>query len=110
VSFVQPFVPFVVNKFEFMKKITYILILLFIPVLLNSQDIDYAKSIIQKLSSPEFKGRGYVENGDKLSADFISAEFRSLGLLPVGKTYFHEFKISANTFPADYLSSWVTPN
>jgi aminopeptidase YwaD len=96
---VQPFVPFVVNKFEFMKKITYILILLFIPVLLNSQDIDYAKSIIQKLSSPEFKGRGYVENGDKLSADFISAEFRSLGLLPVGKTYFHEFKISANTFP-----------
>jgi aminopeptidase YwaD len=99
VSFVLTFVPFVVNKIPYMKKITHLLIVLFIPVLINSQDIDYAKRIIKTLSSPEFKGRGYVENGDKLSAEFISAEFRNIGLIPVGKTYFQEFKISVNTFP-----------
>jgi hypothetical protein len=86
-----------------MKKFKNILFL--IPLLsfqLNglSQDLDYAKRVIQKLSSPDFKGRGYVENGDKLSADFISNEFKNLGLTPViKKSFFQKFNISANTFP-----------
>ena len=56
--------------------------------------------MIQKLSSNDFKGRGYVENGDKLSADFISTEFKNLGLIPlIRKSYFQKFNISVNTFP-----------
>ncbi len=86
-----------------MKKFKIILLLLpFLSFQLKclSQDLDYAKRVIQKLSSPEFKGRGYVENGDKLTADFISNEFKNLGLSPVAKkSYFQKFNISANTFP-----------
>jgi aminopeptidase YwaD len=83
-----------------MKKLKFIIFLLTIQLVGFSQDLNYAKSVIQKLSSPEFKGRGYVENGDKLSADFISSEFQNLGLVSVTKkSYFQKFKISVNTFP-----------
>jgi len=65
-----------------------------------SQDIDYAREIIRKLASPEFQGRGYVENGDRVSADFIAREFKTLGLLPGNrKSYFQPFNISVNTLP-----------
>jgi hypothetical protein len=65
-----------------------------------SQDIDYAREIIRKLTSPEFQGRGYVENGDRVSADFIAREFKRMGLLPGNrKSYFQPFNISVNTLP-----------
>lgn len=87
-----------------MQKIIYIVILALISLAGNTQEIQYPRSIVQKLSSPELKGRGYVENGDKLSADYISAEFRKLGLIPVyEKNYYQKFRGSANTFP-DELS------
>lgn len=83
-----------------MKKFFYFLILSFISIEGVSQEIDYAKTIVQKLSSPDFKGRGYVENGDRISAEFISMEFRNSGLIPVNnKNYFQTFNISVNTFP-----------
>jgi aminopeptidase YwaD len=83
-----------------MKKATLILLLLPFHLFVLSQDIEYAKSIIEKLSSPEFKGRGYVENGDRISADFLAKEYKVLHLLPLtGKSYFQKFMISANTFP-----------
>ncbi len=83
-----------------MKKSGFLLLLFCIQLPGISQDLDYAKMVIQKLSSPDFKGRGYVENGDKISADFISAEFHNLGLIPVTKkSYFLRFNISVNTFP-----------
>jgi hypothetical protein len=83
-----------------MKKIKLILLLLSVYVIGFSQDLDYAKTIIQKLSSPEYKGRGYIENGDKLSAEFISNEFQNLGLAPITKkSYYQKFNISVNIFP-----------
>ncbi|MCE5346189.1 MAG: M28 family peptidase [Bacteroidales bacterium] len=66
----------------------------------ESQDIGYAKRIIEKLSSAEFKGRGYTENGDKISAVYISNEYHNLNLLPLnGKSYFQKFSLSVNTLP-----------
>ena len=83
-----------------MNKTILFLILFSFHFSAFSQDIDYAKRIIRKLSSPEFKGRGYTENGDKVSADFISREFQSLGLKPLNrKSYYQKFNISVNTFP-----------
>lgn len=83
-----------------MKKSYSLLILILFVSAGYSQDIDYARSIIQKLSSPGFKGRGYVHNGDKLSANFIAEEFRDLGLLPGNKgSYYQAFNIAVNTFP-----------
>ncbi|NEW83799.1 MAG: M28 family peptidase [Mariniphaga sp.] len=83
-----------------MKKIGLFLILLSFHLFTFSQDIEYARQIVKQLSSPEFKGRGYIENGDKISADYISNEFRNLGLLPITrKNYFQKFNISVNTLP-----------
>jgi hypothetical protein len=83
-----------------MKKTALFLFFVSAHLFSFSQDTEYAKRIIEKLSSPEFKGRGYVENGDKISADYISKEFQSLGLLPGNKkSYYQKFDISVNTLP-----------
>jgi len=83
-----------------MKKAKLLLVLISITLYSFSQDIDYAKAIIKKLASSEFKGRGYIESGDKISADYISKEYQVLGLLPLNrKSYFQKFNLSTNTLP-----------
>lgn len=68
---------------------------------LKAQVLPYAKEIVRTLSSEKFKGRGYVEKGDKIAAEFIRDEFKKMGLLSYSKNYFQEFDISVNTFPHD---------
>jgi len=36
-----------------------------------SQNIGYARGVIDTLASPEFFGRGYVNSGDKIAAGYI---------------------------------------
>lgn len=67
----------------------------------KAQVLPYAKEIVQKLSSEEFKGRGYVEKGDKIAAGFIQDEFKKLGLLSYSEDYYQKFDISVNTFPKE---------
>lgn len=64
-----------------------------------AQDLDYAKTVVQKLASPEFKGRGYVDKGDEIAANFIASEFEKIGLSKFRKSYFQKFSVSVNTFP-----------
>lgn len=67
--------------------------------LIYSQDTNYARVIVAKLSSPEMKGRGYVEQGNLLAAEYIASEYKRLDLLPLTKSYFQKFSFSVNTFP-----------
>ncbi|MEY4603988.1 MAG: hypothetical protein RIT43_1280 [Bacteroidota bacterium] len=60
---------------------------------------DYVRSVTEYLCSPQLHGRGYVQKGDSLAADFISREFSSIGLKPLKGSYFQEFKHPVNTFP-----------
>lgn len=55
--------------------------------------------ITKTLCSPEFHGRGYVNKGDSIAAEFIAAEFKKIGLKPLKKSYFQSFNLSVNTFP-----------
>lgn len=73
--------------------------LLIISSNLFSQDRNYARQIINKLSSKDFHGRGYVQNGDILTAQYLAEEFKDLGIKPMGKSYLQPFEISINTFP-----------
>ena len=83
--------------------------LLLIPFLAFSQDLPYAKTIIAKLASPEFKGRGYVDNADRLAADYIAQEFQKMGLQRMAwdrsvevtkiSDYYQNFNVSVNTLP-----------
>ncbi|MEI7595726.1 MAG: M28 family peptidase [Bacteroidota bacterium] len=83
-----------------MKRSTFlILILIAISKISISQDLEYTKRVVSKLASPEFKGRGYVEDGDKLAANYIIEEFKAVGIKPISKTYNQKFNVSVNTFP-----------
>jgi len=72
-------------------------LLLFFSVNLFSQDIDYAKRCIKKLSSPEFNGRGYADEADKIAAGYIALQFDSLKLLKFNNDYFQKFPVSVNS-------------
>ncbi len=67
---------------------------------LHAQDISYNHKIVDTLTSPTFWGRGYTNDGMKKAAEYLSAEFKMLGLKPLGKKdYLQKFTYSANTFP-----------
>lgn len=65
-----------------------------------AQQID-GRAITQTLCSPEFHGRGYVNGGDSIAAEFIAQNFDKIGLKPLpGQTdYFQRFRFDVNTFP-----------
>nr|WP_321454247.1 M28 family peptidase [uncultured Carboxylicivirga sp.] len=86
-----------------MRKLATSISLFLLPVILLAQNLDYAKSIIEKLASPEFKGRGYVEKGNGIAAEFISSEYANMGLKSFQKNYYQHFKIDVNTFPDNLI-------
>lgn len=64
-----------------------------------AQNKDYAANIISTLSSKEFSGRGYVNNGDLKAAMYVADQFQRNGTKPIGKSYLLPFDIPINTFP-----------
>lgn len=84
-----------------MNRFISFIILCFLSVDGVSQSQNYAREVVQTLASDEFKGRGYVENGDKLAANFIREQFQKFGLRSYSKDYFQPFNISVNTFPTN---------
>lgn len=87
------------------SKFVCLLILLTVSISVKSQDSLYARKVIEKLTSKKFSGRGYVNNGDKLAANFIANEYKQIGLLPASEnlksinSYFQEFSFAVNTLP-----------
>ena len=65
----------------------------------RGQNIAYARSIIDTLSSSAFHGRGYVAQGDSITADFIQDKFKQIGLKAFDQGYLQEFRHNVNTFP-----------
>ena len=81
-------------------------IFLFFVFLLNfntySQNINRAKKLIKKLSSKEFEGRGYVNNGAEKAGKYLSKQFKKTGLKPFNaKHYFQDYTFNVNTFPGN---------
>jgi aminopeptidase YwaD len=67
---------------------------------LNSQNIEYAREVIDTLTSSYFSGRGAVNKGEKKAADYIANEFLKVGLKPIAQSFFQPFNYSINTFPS----------
>lgn len=81
-------------------KITFIVCLVTISTVARSQDISFNREMVDTLASPYFWGRGYTNDGMKKAADFLAAEFKTLGAQPLDKkNYFQNFSYPANTFP-----------
>jgi len=73
--------------------------LLLIKSGINAQDIDYARNIIKTLSSPEYHGRGYVNDGLAVALNYIVEEFSNNNLQPLFEEYMQPFTLPVNTFP-----------
>jgi aminopeptidase YwaD len=83
-----------------MKKGASVLFgLLFLTTTLFSQNLHYIKGIIDTLTSPEFYGRGYVNNGDKIAAEFIVKQLNKDHLKFFDSGSFQIFHLNVNTFP-----------
>ncbi|XOV66766.1 MAG: M28 family metallopeptidase [Fluviicola sp.] len=79
-------------------------LLLFVGVLFISlssrAQIEEIRRITETLCSPEFHGRGYVNKGDSIAADYLVSEFQKLGCEPYKGDYLQHFNINqVNTFP-----------
>ena len=68
-----------------------------------SQSLPYAREVVKALTSKEFYGRGYINKGDSIAADYIKEHLRSFGAKPVGDSYYQPFTMSVNTFPEPIL-------
>jgi len=63
------------------------------------QDSVYVRHTINELTSKKFWGRGYTKDGMVKASDFLSTEYKKLGLLPIGENYKQGFSYPVNTFP-----------
>lgn len=81
-----------------MKHITLSL-LFFLVLTAQGQDTVYARQVIKKLTSKEFLGRGYVNDGVNKAAAYLSKELKTIGLLKFGKSYSQSYEFPVNTFP-----------
>lgn len=63
-------------------------------------DSVYARNVIKKLTSKEFFGRGYLNNGLDKAAKYISSELQRFKAKPLFETgYFQWFDFNVNVFP-----------
>lgn len=82
-----------------MKKLLSILVLLLGSFYAQTQDTNYVRSIVAKLCEPSFHGRGYVSNGDRVAAEFLSKELATIGAEKIDGSYFQNFDLNVNTYP-----------
>ncbi len=82
-------------------KSPFLLILLTVFNFKNiAQNRIFAQNTIDTLASNSFYGRGYINDGDKKAALYISEQFKKIGLNPINKSgYLYPFSFSVNTFP-----------
>jgi len=83
------------------KPLFQIFISLFFSFSSVAQDLPYAHRILNTLTSKEFAGRGYVNDGCAKAADFIRHQFDSLQLESFTKDYSQPFTFAVNTFPGE---------
>lgn len=61
--------------------------------------LQYARTVIDTLASPSMHGRGYVNKGDSIAADYIKKKFEKFDLNPIQKEFYQKFSLNINTFP-----------
>lgn len=81
-----------------MQKHFLFILIIFFSLTGNAQNNNenYARWVVDELTSEKYAGRGYVENGTEKSAEFIAKEFQKMGVKPINASYFQEFPMSIN--------------
>ncbi|WP_421945981.1 M28 family metallopeptidase [Pedobacter sp.] len=78
-------------------------LLLFISINSFAQDSTYTRNIVKTLTSKTFWGRGYTKDGMAKAADFLSSEYKKIGLSSLSENYKQDFTFAVNTFPGKML-------
>lgn len=83
-----------------MKYFLNLLLLLFFfgKGVVSAQNINFEKRAIKTLTSKNFSGRGYVDNGMQKAAFFLAKKFSKMKLKSFDQNYFQEFE-----FPINYI-------
>jgi aminopeptidase YwaD len=81
-----------------MLKHSVFLLILFLSFMgkAQTQKDQYARWLVDELTSDKYAGRGYVDNGMQKSAEFIAEEFQKMGVKPINGSYFQEFTMEIN--------------
>ncbi len=79
-------------------RLHVIILLLLIANVTIAQNRKEAQRRIDRLCADDFSGRGYINQGDSLAANYIASEFESIGLENLSNRYLQSFNMSVNTF------------
>ncbi len=84
-----------------MNKIFWIVVVILFTKINNiqAQFLNYARPIIDSLTSERYAGRGYVNDGVNKAANYLAKEFDKIGLKSFDGSYFQNYKLDINTFP-----------
>lgn len=63
----------------------------------QSQNLTYTRSVLRELCSPALYGRGYVNHGDRLAAEYIASQFGLWKVKPLGESYFQPLTMKINS-------------
>ena len=77
-----------------MKRILIILLAL-VSIQMGAQDLPHYESVVKKLSSARYQGRGYARDGANKAGKYLEKEFRKAG---VDEIIIQPFKLDINTF------------
>lgn len=81
-----------------LRLITYIAALLTFSASFGQRSFGLA--VVKELASEKYHGRGYVNDGHKLAANYVANTFKENDLQPIGDSYYQYFDINVNTFPS----------
>lgn len=62
-----------------MKKL-FIIMLAFVAMQLNAQNLTHYKQIVKELSSAKYQGRGYARGGANKAGTYLKKEFEKAGV------------------------------
>ena len=77
----------------------FCLTVLFFSLNDSPAQLKFALKIIEDLTSPDMHGRGYVNGGDSIAAEYIAEQYKKLGACKFESSYFQRFSFPVNTFP-----------
>ncbi|OFY84834.1 MAG: hypothetical protein A3F72_19545 [Bacteroidetes bacterium RIFCSPLOWO2_12_FULL_35_15] len=97
---------FIKNIIEKSHLILLTLFLLFIfpsfsQEIKKGEVYSYARKIVDTLASKNMHGRGYINGGDSIAANYLKTEFRKFGLRSFNDDYYQKFSFPVNTFPGE---------
>lgn len=88
------------HRFFLLKLSIFLLIILSGNISISGQDIVNARKYMDTLASPAMYGRGYVNNGTGIAAEYISQQMRKIGLKPFNLGFKQDFFTDVMTYPS----------